>query len=286
MKNNIDSFKFKLGILECMVIRDTSDPMDLAMLFTNKSAVEMEELLREYSIPGGETMEVMCLYIDSGDNKIIIDTGWGPERSDNSGKLPSVLKANGIHPEEIDYVIISHGHPDHIGGNTDDNGKAMYPNARYIMYRDEWVFWETMPELNNIEEWVKKEIHAYVKKNLISIQDRVDLMNSDEEILPGIRFIAIPGHSPHHCMVSITSESNILFYLSDLLQHPLQVTLPENSTFVDFDPELSIQTRLETLDRIVSANLMCFVCHFPFPGLGHIVQKSNIRVWQPIDNVL
>ena len=122
MKMLKDSYPFKVGDLECMVIRDTVSPMDLDILFPAITEKEMERLLEQDRIPRGEVMDVMCLLIRTDQETVLIDSGWGNGKEKGWGNLMSILRTNGIEPGEIDTVINSHVHPDHIGGNAYDIG--------------------------------------------------------------------------------------------------------------------------------------------------------------------
>jgi glyoxylase-like metal-dependent hydrolase (beta-lactamase superfamily II) len=278
-----NSFPFKLGNFECLVIRDTVSPMDLDQLFPNIKGKQMERLLNQYHIPPGETMDVMCLLLQTGQHMVLIDTGWGVSKQPDAGNLIPILQTNGIQPEGIDIVIISHGHPDHIGGNTDDNCKPLFPKARYIMLKKEWEFWTSIPDLKQIEKRVQQEMHAFVRKNLIPIREQFTLVDEKTEILPGIKFIWAPGHSPYHCILNISSGTEQLLHSSDLIHHPLQIARPDCSIFGDFNPEQASDMRTQIISQAAKTNILVFACHFPFPGLGHVKRKGGLLVWQPIN---
>lgn len=281
MKVPKDSFPFKLGSFECLVIRDTISPMDLGSLFPQIKGKQMEQWLHQYHILPGEVMDVMCLLIRTGQHVVLIDTGWGTGKQPGWGNLISILRTNGIQPEGIDAVIISHGHPDHIGGNTDDECKPLFPKARYIMLKKEWEFWASIPDLKQVDKLIQQEMHAYVRKNLMPIREQFTLVDEKTEILPGIKFIIAPGHTPYHCLFNISSGTEQLLYSSDLTHHPVQIARPDCSVFGDFNPEQSRRTRARIISQAAKTNVLVFTCHFPFPGLGHIIKKDGWLTWQP-----
>jgi glyoxylase-like metal-dependent hydrolase (beta-lactamase superfamily II) len=283
METDKDSYCFKIGNFECMAISDTKSPMELNRLFPAIKPQQMEQLLRKYNAPPGDIMEVMCLLIKTGERTILIDTGWGVGEQPNSGCLMPILRATGIQPREIDMVIITHGHPDHIGGNTDEKGRALFPNARYTMYRNEWDFWTSSPDLPQTAEEVKQKMHAYVRKNLIPLRDKFTLVDDKTEIVPGIKFVSAPGHSPYHCMLEISSSTERLLYVSDLMHHPIQVPCPDCYVFGDFNPKQAIRTRSANIRQAASTGSLIFACHFTFPGLGYIVRDGDVLVWQPVE---
>jgi len=278
-----DSFSFKVGDLDCLVIRDTVSPMDLDLLFPSIKGKEMECLLDKYHVPRGKVMDVMCLLIRIGQQIVLIDTGWGISKQPGWGKLISTLRNNGIKPESINTVILSHGHPDHIGGNADAKGKPIFPKARYIMFKKEWEFWTSLPDLGQIEKWVQQEMHDYVRNNLIPLRERFTLVAEKTEFLPGIKFIWAPGHSPYHCILNISSGAEQLLYCSDLMHHPLQIARPEYGVFGDFNPEQARRTRAKIISQSSKTNMLVFACHFPFPGLGRINKNGDLLTWQPIN---
>ena len=282
MQSVRDSFSFILGHLECQVIRDTTGrPMELDRLFPGLKEKDTDQLLNRYHISSDEVMNVMCLLIHMPQQTVLIDTGWGVSQQPDRGKLIHILRRNGIEPEAIGTVIISHGHPDHIGGNTDETGNPLFPNAQYIMFKKEWEFWTSMPDLKQIEKRIQQEMYAFVRKNLISLQKRFIFVDEQVELLSGIKFIRAPGHSKHHCVLNISSGGEQLLYSSDLFHHPVQVLLPELGLFTDFNPEQARRTRTKFMSQAEKSKSTIFACHFPFPGLGSITKDRGLLTWQP-----
>jgi glyoxylase-like metal-dependent hydrolase (beta-lactamase superfamily II) len=224
-------------------------------------------------------MNMMCLLIKTGNNNVLIDTGWGIGGEVVTGTLISVLQVNGIQPEEIDTIIISHVHPDHIGGNTDIKGNAVFPNARYFIYREEWNFWSSIPSTKQLKDKMVRETHTCVQKNLMQIKNRFTLVGVETEIVPGIKFVSAPGHSLHHCNIEISSGGEKLIYLSDSIHHPIEVPYPDLYVFGDTNPKQAIETKKQIISQVADTNTILFACHFPFPGLGRIIQKGDARVW-------
>ncbi len=135
-----------------------------------------------------------------------------------TGKLIPNLRAEGITPEEIDFVILSHVHPDHAGGNLDEDGKLAFPNAQFVMWQKEWTFWTNDPDLSGfkIAQFVLLLIDC-ANRNIPPIQDRLTLIEREEEIVPGIHAMFTPGHTPGHMALIISSGEEKLLYTSFLL---------------------------------------------------------------------
>ncbi len=128
------SFNFNLGKFECMVISDgTIIVPDAPSLKPSSSA----------AIRSGTLMDVMCLFINTGKHKVLVDTGCGDGFQSTAGKLVQNLKAEGINGADIDTIIYTHGHADHVGGSFDSKGRAVFPNARHRVLKEEWDYWAT-----------------------------------------------------------------------------------------------------------------------------------------------
>jgi glyoxylase-like metal-dependent hydrolase (beta-lactamase superfamily II) len=277
-----NSFHLNIGDFTCSVIRDTISPMELEFLFSNTSAEHLNHLLNQYNIQPGKVMDVMCLFIRTPDHNILIDTGWGVSSQPDTGKLIENLQRQGIRRGEIDTIILSHGHPDHIGGIIDDANRFVFPNARYFLSKKGWEFWTSEPELTQFDKNIVHTMLVTAQKNLLPIKDRLALVDSDAEIVPGIEFLHAPGHSPDHGVLVISSGNEQLLYASDLFHHPLQMARPDLCTALDLMPEQAIKMRTEIIRRVIEANMTVFACHFPFPGIGHIIPKGDTFLWQPM----
>jgi glyoxylase-like metal-dependent hydrolase (beta-lactamase superfamily II) len=223
MKVVKESFRFRIDNIECLVIRDTISPMELDFLFSNIPAGQLKQLLGQYNIHSGEMMDIMCLFVRTGEHSVLIDTGWGVGSQPNSGKLIRNLEPVGISREEIDIIILSHGHPDHIGGITHPEYGFSFPNAHYFLSKKEWEFWASEPDLVQVDETVKHTMLTSVQNNLLPIQDKLTLVDNETEIVPGIKLIREPGHTPGHVVPVISSGTEHLLCTSDVIQHPLQI---------------------------------------------------------------
>ena len=173
---------------------------------------------------------------------------------------------------------------DHVGGNTDAGGKLVFPNARYVMSRDEWTFWTSDPDLAQLkaEEEMKQFMLAFARKNLPPLKGRLDLVDREKEILPGIKAIAAPGHTPGHMALAVSSRKEQLLFISDTALHPIHLEQPGWFTVFDLVPEQAEATRRQLLRRAATEKALVMTSHFPFPGLGHVRSKEEVWEWQPI----
>ena len=145
---NATSYRFKIETFECIVVSDGTHAYEhpAPLLFANAPQEQLERALRGHGIDLATWTEwpspYSCLVINTGDHQVLVDTGAGGSIPVTGLLIPN-LRAAGIAPEDIDTVILTHGHADHLGGNVDDEGRPAFPNARYVMWRDEWEFWTT-----------------------------------------------------------------------------------------------------------------------------------------------
>jgi glyoxylase-like metal-dependent hydrolase (beta-lactamase superfamily II) len=186
-------------------------------------------------------------------------------------------------PEDIDMIILTHCHPDHIGGNTLDEGTLAFPNARYAMWKGEWDFWTSEEAEVKLDEHVREVLLSVARKNLPPIQDRLDLIESERAILPGIQAITASGHTPGHMALAISSGEEQLLCISDTVLHPIHLEKPEWCAAVDFAPDQVMATRRRVLNRAAAEKALVLAFHFPFPGLGYIAEKGEGWEWQPIE---
>lgn len=270
-----NSFRFELGNFECIVVKDG----------TCKGPIKNNERisLGDDSRTLGLELDVQSILIKTGTHNVLIDTGWGIDTEPDAGNLIYNLQASGVQTKDIDTVIFSHAHPDHIGGNTDANGRPVFSNARYIMYKKEWEFWISNSELKDIEKSVKQTSIAAVNKNLKLIKSRFNLIGSGTEIVPGIGLIETPGHSPGHIVLVISSDTERLLCAGDLFHQPSDIATLDWSVVTGRLTKEAISSRKKFLSQAVSTNTLIFCCHFQFPGLGHIAKKGSAWLWQPIE---
>jgi glyoxylase-like metal-dependent hydrolase (beta-lactamase superfamily II) len=275
---NDEVFPFKLGTLDCLSVIDGAHVYEASSFFVNASQEEWEPLLRPYSddptkAPGPYT----CLAVRTGTRWLLIDTGLGG-RTPAPGQLLRNLRLAGINTSDVETVILTHGHPDHIGGNLDDDGRPVFPNARWIMGKDEWEFLTSDAELERLPAgWA-----ACARRNLPPLQARLQLVDGDQEVAPGVRTVAAPGHTVGHLAVTITSGGERLLYTSDTALHPVSLARPDWYNAFDADRELAALTRRTMMDRAAADHTLVHAFHFPFPSLGYVQRHGAGWQWLPV----
>lgn len=271
-------FHFHVGALSCIALLDAIDRAtedDIPNMFTDNTD-RMLAAFRAMSIPY-ITFCQNILLVQTGDKRILIDSGIGQVNPEAPGQLPDRLRAEGVTPESIDTVVISHYHPDHIGGLLDAAGNPTFPTARLVVPSREHDYWMSEDVLASLEPdnaaWFGQIFAAYA--------GRLVLMDETAEIEPGIRYVPALGHTPGHQAVQIESEGARLLHIVDTIHLPFQFSTLDLDSPFDSQPEIAAVTRRALLAQAASDNLLLMAYHFPFPGLGYVRQRGDQLTWEP-----
>ena len=266
------SHRFKLGNLDCLVVSDGTITISDSLSRNPETAGMSKKYLNH----------ILCLYINTGREKVLIDTGCGVGLQPSNGKLLENLRGEGIRPEDIEIIIHSHGHADHIGGNIDADGRPVFSNARHVIHPAEWAHWERMVAAPPPAGTLFGMFTEVARKQLLPLKNRIKLVSDGTEIVPGIRYILAAGHTPGSTVVEISSGIEHLFFIADVVHAPDELRRPELFTHLDSDPAEAKRTRDQVLSLAASSGARVLACHFQFPSLGKIETSGDAFVWMPV----
>jgi glyoxylase-like metal-dependent hydrolase (beta-lactamase superfamily II) len=279
---NQNTFHFKVGSFDCFAVNDGfgAYPNPARIFFANAPEEALTQVLHEHNIQPEAWSEwispFICLLVRTDKHLVLVDTGYGVvDFMPQAGRLVQNLQTLAITPQDIDTVILTHGHRDHLYGVTNDvTNQVIFSNARHIMWRAEWEF-------RYSEEGIEYD-DGDAKRKLAAIAGQLELIDSEIEIVPGIQAVSAPGHTPGHMALSIVSQGEQLLDLVDAVGHPIHLEHPDWSMHPDHDRNLAESTRRMLLHRAATDRARILAYHFDFPGLGFVQQQLTEWKWQPI----
>ncbi|MGE5596608.1 MAG: MBL fold metallo-hydrolase [Hyphomicrobiales bacterium] len=228
-------------------------------------------------------MSITCYAVRSAGKTILVDTGIGGRRRPGfpRGKLPDALAALNIAPEDIDLIVNTHLHIDHVGWNTvtdeDGTSRIFFPKAKWIIQRTEWEHWMQPQFLDEPSNDHLVECVAPLEK-----AGRVELVDHEQPLDQNLTFIPTPGHTPGHVAIGVYSNGEKAVIIGDASHHPVQLDHPDWSPAADTDPILSAKTRDRLFDEAADDARLWIAGHWKHPGLGRIVRLNGKRVFQAL----
>jgi glyoxylase-like metal-dependent hydrolase (beta-lactamase superfamily II) len=270
-------YRYKIGNFELTAIDDGiwNRPIDDKFVrnafFPDVQSVMSDASMPTHILPTPFT----ALVVNTGKRFVLIDTGSGGQIAPTAGSLVANLRAAGISEKDIDTILISNFHPDHINGIKTKDDELVFPNAEITVPAPEWAYWMENRNLRQAKDNLKgyflnsRRIFSDIARNLKRFQP-------GKEVAPGIVSVPAYGHTPGHTAYTIFDDNQSLFVLCDTTNHPaLFVRHPEWQSIVDQDGPMAVETRKRILDRVSTDRMIVQGYHFPFPGYGHIEKLAN-----------
>ena len=234
-------------------------------------------------------LSIHAWLIEDRGRKILVDTGVGNDKPRpaaphfdhlHTGWLNNLRQA-GVQPEEIDFVLLTHLHVDHVGWNTrreNDHWVPTFPNARYLFSKEEYQFFKDPANNNgrNQTSFITREdsIDPIVACGLA---DQIDV--NGEEVLEGVSFHSTPGHTAHHASIVLRSGTEHLLFTGDVMHHPVQVSQPGWNAVFDANPQLAMASRQWALEYAARHDATVFTSHFPLTSVGRVGKDHETYRW-------
>lgn len=272
-------FSYKVGDYEIIQLRDGARTFPMPDNFVvNVSKDKAIEAAAAAYIPNGQvTIPFSPMIINTGSKLVAIDTGNGLGAFASSkgavGQARSNMEAAGIDPKQIDIVVISHFHGDHIGGLKNADGSLAFPNAEIKVPAVEAAFWGDDANQSKANGFNKAQF-AGVKTMMAGLQ--VTHYEADKEVAPGITSVFTPGHTPGHMSFVVASGSSRILVQSDVTNIPsFFLRNPDWQVMFDNDPAIAVATRHKTYDMAAAEKMLITGYHFPFPCVGHVEKDGT-----------
>ena len=212
-----------------------------------------------------------CYLVRSAGNTVLVDTGvgpaglWGWKAESEEGLLPA-LAAAGVTPEDVDVVFLTHLHVDHVGWNTDRDGRLVFPNARYVTHADGVAF-------------ARESGRPHIERTILAVE--FEEIDGATEVVDGVAAFPLPGHFPGHMGLRIDSEAERAILIADTAVHPMLLDHPDGVYASDGDPGACAATRRGLLPELVDQNVLVVCGHYPAGGIGRVVTSGDRVVWEP-----
>lgn len=269
-------YRFMLGPAEVTVVSDGPLPLgDPGTNFVGVPKEDVYKMLETNFLPRDNVvLEQNVPIVNFGDRLVMFDTGMGFSKAfgPTTGRLQKSMQEAGIRPEDIDAIVCSHAHIDHIGGICTKEGKANFPNAQIYISQTDFDFWTDESKLGS----PLKAFIEHARANLLPVRDRIVFFKDGQEFLPGIQAIAAPGHTAGHHIFVVTSGGKSFAFLGDLTHHAvLLLEKPLMEFAYDSDPKQSAQTRVRLLGMLADKKVPVMSYHFAWPGFGNLARAGD-----------
>jgi glyoxylase-like metal-dependent hydrolase (beta-lactamase superfamily II) len=269
-------YRYKVGDIEVTAINDGFAQRPLEGFVRNAELSQVQQAMQEAFLPSNALpIAFTTLVLNQGGRLTLIDTGNGDMGAPTSGRWMANFRAAGFDPAQVNTVVISHFHGDHINGVRLKDGTAVFPNAEVMVPAAEWAFWMDDAKMNQAPEGMKGAFQG-VRRVFGPIASNVKRYEMDKEVVPGLTAVAAPGHTPGHTAYMLSSGNGKLMIMSDTTNHPaLFVRNPDWSAVFDMDADQARATRRRMLDMAASERAQVAFYHAPFPATGYIAKDGN-----------
>ncbi len=277
--------KQKLGDMEIIALNDGVARRPLAAEFVrNAPMAEVQALLQSQNLPT-EYIDIpfTAFLVVAGNRRILMDTGFADNGGPTTGRLMANLNAAGFKADDIDTVVLTHYHGDHINGVRNKAGQLVFPKAKIMVPTVEHAFWMDDARMAAAPEAMRGAFQA-VRRIFTGLPaDQLMQFEPGKELFPGITSLAAFGHTPGHSLVRVESKGEKFAYLADLTNIPqLFARNPDWSVQFDMNAEAARESRRKMFEMVVNEKMLAGGFHFPFPAFGRVEKLGNGYDFKPV----
>ena len=263
----------RIGDIDITILNDGATEFDND-IFPDQKPSKIEELL-SYSGKSVIETSINCCLIRTNDECILVDTGARDLFGPVAGRIPQSLEEAGVSPEQITHLVLTHLHPDHIGGALTTDGDVVFKNAEVSITKAEHQYWVCDQNFSSADEqvltWRNIALHV-----LQSYDDRINLVSSMHELVSGVHFLDLPGHTPGHIGLRIESTGSSFIYATDIFHaQDLQLADPTICALFDIDKESAIKSRSRALDMLALDGTEFSSGHMLMPALSRVEKYGS-----------
>jgi glyoxylase-like metal-dependent hydrolase (beta-lactamase superfamily II) len=276
-------YRLKLGTIEITVVSDGTLAFPAETLWGDRAQDARGLLTSTFQPSSPVELQINTILVNTGDKLILIDAGCGVDKFQNTnGRLLGHLASAGYAPGDIDMILFTHLHFDHLWGISDaKNASLLFPSAEFVASETEVAFWSDPALPSKVSA---KQQPAITQTNLKLASPRLRQIKAGAEVVPGVTTFDTAGHTPGHMSVHISSGSEEILLTGDLVvDTAIGFLHPEWAFGFDLDVPLATKARMAFLDRAAADKTLVGGYHLPFPGFGHVVREGSGYRWLPAD---
>ncbi len=279
-------YRMMHGQFEVTALFDGAISLNVKRL-THAKPEDIQKLLARM-FAGSQKMQtaVNAYLINTGKNLVLVDAGGGSIYGPSLGNVQANLRAAGYRPEQVDTVIVTHLHGDHVAGLIDARGLAVFPNANILVDKIEHDYWSSQKNADTSPpEWQRIFVSARNTAAPYIRQGKWKTFAPGMQLTPGIRAVDAPGHTPGHTAIAVESDGKRLLIWGDLVHsHAVQFARPDVAFDFDVDPKRAIATRFAIFKAVAGSGELVAGMHLPFPGIGRVRAEGNDTYsWVPVE---